>query len=124
MDVENLLKTTLAEIEKMLTTRTVVGEPIEVAGNTLIPLVSVGFGFGGGGGEGEDPKKSGAKGTGAGSGGGGGIRPVALVIADRDGHVRVEPIRATASAVEKLGEAVARVVQTNKDAKAAQNADD
>ena len=120
MDVENLLKTTLAEIEKMLTTRTVVGEPIEVAGNTLIPLVSVGFGFGGGGGEGQDPKKSGASGTGAGSGGGGGIRPVALVIADRDGHVRVEPIRAAASAVEKLGEAVARVVQTNKDSKAEQ----
>lgn len=117
MDVEPLLKTTLGELERMLASKTVVGDPIEVGGNTLIPLVSVGFGFGGGGGEGEDAKKAGSKGTGAGTGGGGGIRPVALIIADRDGNVRVEPIRATASAVEKLGEAVARVVQTGKDTK-------
>jgi len=120
MDVEPLLKTTLGEIEKMLATKTVVGEPIEVAGNTLIPLVAVGFGFGGGGGEGEDPKKAGAKGSGGGTGGGGGIRPVALIIADKDGNVRVEPIRAAASAVEKLGEAVARVVQTGKDTRTEQ----
>lgn len=115
--VETLLKTTLSEIEKMLTTKTVVGEPITIDGNTLIPLVAVGFGFGGGGGEGEDPKKAGAKGAGGGSGGGAGIKPVALVIIDKTGAVRVEPIRATASAVEKLGEAVARVVQTTKTAK-------
>lgn len=117
--VETLLKTTLTEIEKMLTTRTVVGEPIEIAGHTLIPLVSVGFGFGGGGGEGEDPKRAGAKGAGGGTGGGGGIKPVALIVIDKDGHVRVEPIRATASAVEKLGEAVARVVRTAGERKAA-----
>ncbi|MEZ5316113.1 MAG: spore germination protein GerW family protein [Vicinamibacterales bacterium] len=116
--VENLLKTSLAEIEKMLTTKTVVGEPIEVAGHTLIPLVAVGFGFGGGGGEGEDPRKAGAKGTGGGTGGGGGVKPVALVIIDKAGAVRVEPIRATASTVEKLGEAIARVVQTGKKPKA------
>jgi uncharacterized spore protein YtfJ len=110
--VETLLKTTLTEIEKMLTTRTVVGEPIQIAGQTLIPLVSVGFGFGGGGGEGEDPKRAGARGVGGGSGGGGGIRPVALIVVDKDGNVRVEPIRAAASAVEKLGDAVSKVVRT------------
>jgi uncharacterized spore protein YtfJ len=37
---------------------------------------------------------------------------VALVIVDKDGHVRVEPIRAAASVVEKLGEAVTRVVES------------
>lgn len=44
--VENLVKTTLGEIEKLLSTKTVVGEPITVSGTTLIPLVSLGFGFG------------------------------------------------------------------------------
>ena len=48
--VENLVKTTLGEIEKVLSTRTVVGEPITIEGATLIPLISVGFGFGAGGG--------------------------------------------------------------------------
>ena len=35
--VENLLKTTLGEIERLLNTRTVVGEPIKVEGTTIIP---------------------------------------------------------------------------------------
>jgi uncharacterized spore protein YtfJ len=112
--LENLLKTALGEIERVLTTKTVVGEPLVVGGNTIIPLVAVGFGFGGGGGSGEDQKSAAAKGAGAGTGGGGGIKPVAVIVVDKDGKVRVEPVRATASVVEKLGEAVARVVQTGK----------
>ena len=39
--VQNLVKTTLVEIEKILTTRTVVGDPITIEGTTLIPLVSM-----------------------------------------------------------------------------------
>jgi len=116
--VEQLLKTVLGEIERVLTTKTVVGDPIEVAGNTIIPLVSIGFGFGGGGGSGEDQKTTSAKGSGSGTGGGGGIRPVAVIIVGKDGSVRVESVRAAASVVEKLGEAVARVVQTGKGTKA------
>ncbi len=114
--IENLLKTVLGEMERVLTTKTVVGEPIVVAGNTIIPLVAVGFGFGGGGGAGEDSKANAVKGSGAGTGGGGGVRPVAVLIVDKDGRVRVEPIRATASVVEKLGEAVAHVIKTGKGA--------
>ena len=41
--VESLVKTTLEEIEKVLTTRTVVGEPITIDDKTLVPLISVGF---------------------------------------------------------------------------------
>ena len=36
--VENLVKTTLGEIEKVLSTKTVVGEPMVVEGATLVPL--------------------------------------------------------------------------------------
>ena len=45
-DVEQIAKTTLEEIERLLNTKTVVGEQISVEGATLIPLVSFGFGFG------------------------------------------------------------------------------
>ena len=110
--VENLLKTALGEIERLLMTKTVVGKPIVIEGNTIVPLVAIGFAFGGGGGDGEDQKRG--KGSGGGTGGGGGVRPVAVVIVDQSGNVRVEPICMTASVVEKLGEAVARVVQTSK----------
>jgi len=111
---DNMLKTALDEIERLLTTKTVVGDPITIGDNTIIPLMAVGFGFGGGGGSGEDPKHAGAKGAGSGAGAGGGIRPIALVIVDKAGNVRVEPVRASASIVEKIGDAVVKAVEAGK----------
>jgi uncharacterized spore protein YtfJ len=108
---DNMLKTALDEIERLLTTKTVVGDPIQIGDNTIVPLVAIGFGFGGGGGSGEDAKTVGTKGAGSGAGGGAGIRPIALVVVDKDGKVRVEPVRATASIVEKVGDAVVRAVE-------------
>jgi len=90
--VENLLKTTLGEIERLLNTRTVVGEPIKLEGSTVIPLISIGFGFGAGGGSGKETKAVSGEAFGGGSGGGGGIRPVAIVVVDKNG-VRIEPAR-------------------------------
>ena len=108
--VENLLKTTLAEVERILNTRTVVGEPITIEGNTIIPLVSLGFCFGGGGGSGKEQKAASMEGYGAGSGGGGGVKPVAVIVINKDG-VRVEPVRrGAATVIEKVGEAVGRVM--------------
>jgi uncharacterized spore protein YtfJ len=111
---DNLLKTALDEIERLLTTKTVVGDPIRIGENTIVPLMAVGFGFGGGAGMGEDPKSAGTKGSGSGAGGGGGIRPIALVILDKDGNVRVESVRASASIVDKLGDAVVRAVEAGR----------
>jgi uncharacterized spore protein YtfJ len=101
-DIDSLFGQAVGEIERMLSTKTVVGEPISIDGNTLIPLVSVGFGFGVGAGEGTDPKKG--AGTGGGTGAGGGVKPVALVVVNKDG-VRVEPIKgAAASVLDKVAE--------------------
>ncbi len=109
--VESLLKTTLGEIERLLTTKTVVGDPIALDGSTVIPLISIGFGFGAGGGSGKEQKNRSGEATGGGSGGGGGIRPVAIIVIDKDG-VRLEPLkRGTASVVEKVGEAVSNIVE-------------
>lgn len=108
--VETLLKTTLTEIERLLNSRTVVGEPIAVEGHTVIPLISIGFGFGAGGGSGREQKTVSGEALGGGSGGGGGIKPVAIIVVDKNG-VRVEPVkRGTATVVEKVGEAVGRIV--------------
>jgi len=109
--VEGLVKTTLQEIEKVLTTRTVVGEPITIEGRTLIPLISIGFAFGAGGGSGKGEAKQKGEGEGGGTGGGAWVRPKAVVIIDKDG-IRVEPIRGGLStAIEKLGETIPRMME-------------
>lgn len=103
-DIENLFDKNVGEIERLLNSKTVVGEPIKVEGNTLIPLVNVGFGFGVGGGEGAEPKKG--SGHGGGTGGGGGVKPVALVVVNQEG-VRVESIKSgTTSVLEKVAETI------------------
>ena len=103
-DIENLFAKNVGEIERLLNTKTVVGEPIKIEGNTLIPLVNVGFGFGVGGGEGAEPQKG--SGHGGGTGGGGGVKPVALVVVNGDG-VRVDPIKSgTTSVLEKVAETI------------------
>ena len=105
--IENLFDKAVGEIERMLNSKTVVGDPIEIEDNTLIPLVNVGFGFGVGSGEGTEPEKG--SGHGGGTGGGGGVKPVALVIINADG-VRVEPIKSGAASIfEKVAETVGKV---------------
>lgn len=109
--VDDLVKTTLGEIEKVLSTRTVVGEPITIQGTTLIPLISVGFGFGAGGGEARGEAKQKGEGAGGGSGGGAWVKPIAMVIVDKDG-VRIEAIKGgLTSAIEKIGETIPQMVE-------------
>ena len=116
-DVEKLFGTAVDEIERMLNTKTVVGDPITIEGNTLIPLVSVGFGFGVGGGEGTEQGKCG--GTGGGTGGGGGVKPVAVIVINKDG-VRVEPIKGgTASVMEKVADLVGKAAAGKSESKKA-----
>ena len=111
-DVEKLVKTTLGEIEKVLGSKTVVGDPITVGDSTIIPLLSIGFGFGGaGGGTGLGDKKEGTEGIAGGGGAGGGVKPIAIIIIDKDG-ARIESIKGgMASALEKIGESVPKIME-------------
>ena len=120
-DIEKLFDKAVTEIERMLNTKTVVGDPITIEGNTLIPLVNVGFGFGVGSGQGTEQKKGSGqdnglgRGQGGGTGGGGGVKPVALVIINEDG-VRIEPIKSgTATVLEKVAETIGKATNVNGD---------
>lgn len=93
-DVQGLVKTTLEEVEHLLSTKTVVGEPITVEGNILLPIVSIGFAFAGGGMAGKGNKERG-EGGGSGIAGGGGVRPMAIVVIAKDGTIKVEPTHGT-----------------------------
>lgn len=113
-DVERLLKTTSEEIEKVLTSKTVVGEPIKIGDTTLIPLISIGFGFGAGGGVG---KGGGAKekgeGAGGGGGAGGGVKPVAVIVIDKEG-VRIEQIKGRLSS---MMEGLEKIIEKREEGK-------
>jgi uncharacterized spore protein YtfJ len=107
-DIENLLKATFEEMQKIMSAKTVVGEPIAVEGRTLIPLVSIGMGFGAGGGSGKGKDT----GDGGGAGGGVGIKPVALIVIDQEG-VRVEQLKsALPSVMEKLADNIPKLAES------------
>ena len=118
-ETQNLVKTSIEEITKVLSVERVVGESIVVGGNTIIPLVSVGFGFGARGGTGKAGKseKETGEDTGRGTGGGGGVKPVALIIINEEG-VRVEAIKgAVSSLAESVSDLVVKVMEKRADGK-------
>ena len=112
-ETQNLVKTSMEEIRGVLSAGRVVGEPIVVGGNTIIPIVSVGFGFGGGSGTGKGGKseKETGEGRGGATGGGGGVKPVALIIVNKEG-VKVEAIKgAVSSLAESVSDLVVKVME-------------
>ena len=102
-NTQNLVTATLQEIEKVLNTKTVFGEPMTIEGKTIIPLIAVGFGFGAGGGTGKATGGGPAgEGVGGGAGGGVGVKPVGIIVVDESG-VRIEPVKhGLGAAIEKM----------------------
>jgi uncharacterized spore protein YtfJ len=88
-EIEALLKATIGEMERLLASKTVIGEPITAEGKTVIPLLSVGAGFG--------------------------MRPVAVIVIEEDA-VRVEPIRkGGGSIIEQLADKVPQLIKKEID---------
>lgn len=81
MSFSDNVKTLFSELQKSLSTRTVVGEPITIDDKILIPVVkaSMGAGLGSGRGGGKGEKGRGSEGEGAGGGGGISVTPVAFI---------------------------------------------
>jgi uncharacterized spore protein YtfJ len=105
-ELTEVLKTITGEMEKALSARTAVGEPVTVEGTTVIPLMSVGMGFGAASGPGKDDKQAGG-----GGGGGLGMKPVAVIIIDKQG-VRVERLKESGhTLVEQVAGAVPKIIE-------------
>jgi uncharacterized spore protein YtfJ len=79
---EAIIKTLMDEIKSITKTETILGAPINVGNNTIIPVCRILVGFGAGGGEGEMQEKRG----GSGGGGGGGLKvePAAFIVVKGD----------------------------------------
>jgi uncharacterized spore protein YtfJ len=114
-ELTEVLKTITGEMQKALSARTAVGDPVTVEGRTVIPLMSVGMGFGAA----SSPEKE-DKQAGGGGGGGLGMKPVAVIIIDEQG-VRVERLKESrhtlaeqvAGAVPKLIEGLSKKKETH-----------
>ncbi len=78
MGLENVMKEISSELERLVSAKTVIGEPVEAGGTTIIPVTKVSFGFGSGGGEGSKGEKE--SGFGGGGGAGAKIEPVAFIV--------------------------------------------
>ncbi len=103
-NIEQLLKGTVEELDRLLNAKNVLGAPIEKDGATIIPMVSYGFGFGAGGSANQKV------GRGGGTGAAGGIKPVGAIVIDKQG-ARVEGIKGgMTSLVEAIGEAAVRAM--------------
>ena len=76
MDFDNTIEKTLNEIQKVMNTNSIVGNPIEAKDKVIIPIsrTALGFGLGVGNNSGKSATEL------AGTGGGGSIDPVALLI--------------------------------------------
>ncbi len=104
----DVIRAITAEMEKSISAKTVVGDPVTYQGKTIIPLISVGMGFGAGTGSGRADESAG----GGGGGGGMAIRPVAIVVMDENG-VKLETLKSPpkTSVVEQIAEAVPKIAE-------------
>lgn len=99
MNIEALID----RIVEMTSTKTVIGEPVQVGEITLIPVVNVCFGFGAGGGESSPSTNE----HGSGSGGGGGARlKAAGVLVIKGGEVSFIPTTAKGGSFDKLMDSI------------------
>ncbi len=111
MNIAELIKNTLNEIQELMSSKTIVGDPIQAGEHIIIPVSKVTFGFGGGGGEGSDKKN---KGFGQGVGGGWSIEPVAFVVVGKDG-AKLMTIGDRESIAGKLMDLAPKVMESVKD---------
>ena len=113
MAVEQIIKEVAGELERIVSTKTVVGDSVIAAGKTIIPVTKVTFGFGCGGGEGTENK--GNVGSGGGGGAGAKIEPIAFIVIS-DEEVRLLTISGKTD-FGKIIEAVPEVIDNIKSIK-------
>ena len=106
-DFNQTVSTLFKGMDAFLTSKTVVGDPIQIGNTTIIPLVDVNFGVGAG-------AMGNARGTNnAGGGMGGKLSPTAAIVI-QDGNIRMMPV-AEESSLSKVLDMVPGVVSKVQD---------
>ena len=106
LNFESILGSITNELKTIAKTESVVGEPIEIDGKTIIPVIKIKLGFGAGAGEDMSGGKS-SGGSGGGGGGGMGIEPAAFITIVGD---EISVLSPKGSRFDKIAESVPGIV--------------
>ena len=105
-----MMQEAMGKVREMVDVNTIVGQPIQADGVTLIPISKVSFGFGGAGTEYAGKQAAERQNLGGGLASGVKISPVAFLVV-KDGTVRVLPVAVPASnTVDRVVEMVPDLV--------------
>ena len=110
--ITDLMGTTMQKIREMVDVNTIIGQPIQAEGMTLIPISKLSFGFASGGSDfaTKNQKPDADNAFGGGSGAGVNISPVAFLIVKGD-TVKVLPVNPPAgNTVDRVVEMVPELV--------------
>lgn len=108
LNVGDVAKNIANELKTFAKTESIVGEPIDIEGKIIIPVIKVKLGFGVGGGEDTSAgKKPGPHGTGGGGGGGVSVEPAAFITIIGN---EISVLSPKGSKFEKLAEAVPGII--------------
>lgn len=110
--INDLLSTTMEKIRTMIDSNTIIGQPIQAEGVTLIPVSKLSFGFGSGGSDftTKNQKPAAPNTFGGGSGAGAKLEPVAFLIVKGE-SVRLLPVAPPpGTAVDRVIDMVPEVV--------------
>jgi uncharacterized spore protein YtfJ len=87
-----ILDALMRNMREIISTKTIVGDPIQSGATTILPVMKVALGFGAGAGSGEKPGDSAKGGMGGGGGGGGiSITPVGFLVVDEKRALLITP---------------------------------
>jgi len=109
--IGELMDTTMAKIREMVDVNTIIGQPIQAEGMTLIPISKLSFGFASGGSDftTKNQKAEADNSFGGGSGAGVKISPVAFLIVKGD-TVKLLPVEPPHNTVDRVVDMVPEVV--------------
>ena len=108
-NITNVTDSLLKNMDRLISSKTVVGEPVKVGDTVIIPLVDVSFGVAAGA-VGRDKKNSGAGGMNA-------KLTASAVLMVQDGHARILSVK-NADSVSKIVDLIPEVIDKMKARKA------
>jgi len=120
MPIEDVLKSLVGELQKLITIGNLVGQPMEFEDKVVIPISKIGFGFGTGSGEGKGGKKEAPEGEGSGAGGGagGGVAPVAAIVIFKGipgpEGIKILPLGSPSGIGKAIGDAISACAEIYK----------
>lgn len=109
--IEGIMGVSMEKIREMVDVNTIIGDPINSEGTTIIPVSKVSFGFASGG---SDLPTAAAEKFAGGAGAGVTVKPVAFIVIKADGDVQLMELGGKTSPVEGVIDAIPGLIEKLK----------